>query len=442
MATKSVTKLNGEIARLRQELEDKLERAKAEDQLAQLRKSLASTAEAKTVETVVDQDDPAQIARDEVDEIDDDGRTPTTWLAVLKRIVPRTRRAIAVVASLAAIVIAGSVFAAVRLASSNALPSGVAFRVYGHDVTATALNDEVQTLGALYGIEAPTGKAALATFRRNAAKAYAVSLILDHAAAQANIVIADKKARDVLTRYISQQFGDSSDATSAFVTALGNVGTTEQAVLTEIKRQLAISTLFDTVTKGITVTDAQVAAEFANNKAALATPEQRDISNIVVSSESQATALLGKLTHGADFATLAKKYSLDAQTRSSGGVLGKVAAEQLDAGYAKIAFAAAVGKPFGPVKTQYGWNVGVVASVSPAQPAVYATVKSDLKQQMVLARELQKWRSWLASKIHTAEVQYANAYRPADPNSAPTGAPGAPQVPGATSTTPAVAPSH
>jgi peptidyl-prolyl cis-trans isomerase C len=451
MATKSLTRLNAEIARLRQELEDKVERARAEDELAELQTALGAADDAPAPVEEVDEGT-------EVDEVDADTEDAEVYADTedadtapdagearpgrLARLVPRTRRSIAAVALLAAVAIAGGVFTAVRLWPTDTLPSGVAFRVFGHDVTATALDDELQTLGALYGIAAPSGQAARATFRRNAAKAYAVSLVLDHAAVGRHIVVADKKARDVLTRYISQQFGDSSDATTAFITALGNVGTTEQAVLTEIKRQLAISALFDDVTKGVTVTDAQVAAEFAKHKGELATPEQRDIRNIVVTSEADARTLLAKLGNGADFATLAKRDSLDAQTRSAGGDLGTVAAEQLDAGYAKVAFAAEVGAPFGPVKTQYGWNVGVVTSASPAQPAVFDTVKADLEQQMVLTQELVKWRRWLAGQIRAAGVDYADAYRPADPDAAPSGAPGAPQVPGAASPAPAAARSH
>jgi peptidyl-prolyl cis-trans isomerase C len=307
----------------------------------------------------------------------------------------------------------------------------VAFSVYGHNVSTSALSAEVQTLGALYGIQAPTGAAALARFQRNAAKAYAVSLILDHAAGGHHIVIADKQASDVLTRYISQQFGDASDATSRFVMALGDVGTNEKAVLTEIKRQLAIGQLFDDVTKGVSITDAQLAAEFTKDKAGLATPAQRDIRNIVVSTSAEATDLLRQLVSGASFSTLASKYSLDASTRASGGDLGKVAASQLDAGYAKVAFAAKQGEVFGPVQTQYGWNVGLVVSESPAAPAVFAQVKSDLKQQMELTRELVLWRSWLGNQIRAAHVHYASKYRPSDPDAAPSGQPGQPTIAGA-----------
>jgi peptidyl-prolyl cis-trans isomerase C len=304
----------------------------------------------------------------------------------------------------------------------------VAFQVAGHNVTATQLDGEVQTLQALYGIQAPTSARGLATFRRSAAKAYAVSLILDRAARDRHIVIADKQAQDVLTRYLQQQFGNASDAVTQFDAALGQVGTSERAVLTEIKRQLAITQLFDQVSAGVQVSDAQVAANFAKNKASLATPEKRDVHNIVVQTKATAQSLMTQLAHGASFDRLAANFSLDSSTKKSGGDLGSVPASDLDAGYAKVAFAAATGQPFGPIKTQYGWNVGEVGQIVPATPAVYAKVKSSLHEQMVLDRQLAIWRKWLGGEIRKAHVQYAPMYQPAEPNAAPTGGPGAPDT--------------
>ncbi len=74
---------------------------------------------------------------------------------------------------------------------------------------------------------------------------------------------------------------------------------------------------------------------------------------------------------------------------------------------------------FGPVQTQYGWNVGKVIQITPPAPAVFDTVKDNLRQQLQLERQLDTWRGWLAGVIRKAHVRYADAYRPADPDSPP-----------------------
>ncbi len=84
-----------------------------------------------------------------------------------------------------------------------------------------------------------------------------------------------------------------------------------------------------------------------------------------------------------------------------------------------MAFAAPVGGVFGPVQTQYGWNVGKVIQILPPAPAVFDQIKDDLRQQLQLDRQLTIWRDWMAGAIRKAHVRYADGYRPADPDSPP-----------------------
>ena len=435
MSIDSIDTITTQIADLERDRQRMVRLAEAEREVAELRREMS----VREVEADVDLLD-GTVVEDELDAdagADDGaacpGRRRERIIALAARLVPRTKRSIAAVAVAAlAAAAAGVTVGAMTLFRSSGLPRGVAFQVAGHNVTAAQLDGEVQTLQALYGIQAPTAAKGLATFRRSAAKAYAVSLILDRAARGRHIVIADKQAQDVLTRYLQQQFGNASDALTQFDAALGQVGTSEKAVLTEIKRQLAITQLFDQVSAGVQVSDAQVAANFAKNQASLATPEQRDVHNIVVQTQATAQSLMTQLAHGAPFDRLAATYSLDSSTKKSGGDLGSVQASDLDAGYAKVAFAAASGQPFGPIKTRYGWNVGEVSQIVPASPAVYSKVKASLHDQMVLERQLALWRTWLGGEIGKAHVQYAPTYKPADPNAAPTGGPGAPDTSGNT----------
>jgi peptidyl-prolyl cis-trans isomerase C len=311
---------------------------------------------------------------------------------------------------------------------STGLPDGVALRVGDHDVTVEDLAAEGDTLRALYGVTPPTDPATVDKYRRDLAKSWAVSLILAEEAATRGIVIADKTSRDVLTRYVSQQYGDGTVARDRFVQALGAAGTSEAAVLGEIARQLAISQLFDQVTTDVTVTEDDVRAAFAARRDQLGTPERRDISNIVVATREQADVVLRALADGADFATVTRQHSLDASTRDTGGGLGQVAAGELDGGYAEAAFAAPEATVFGPVRTEHGWNIGRVNTIVPGAPGVFDQVSASLRQSLEMEKAMVVWRDWLSTRIRDADVRYADEYRPADPDSAPAGGPGAPQV--------------
>jgi peptidyl-prolyl cis-trans isomerase C len=357
------------------------------------------------------------------------GDKPPRWRRLVRGIrLPRSWRGRAILAVILVLLLGGGA-GGYFWYSATALPDGVAFRVGDRNVTVDELDREVDTLRALYGIQAPTDPAKLDGFRRDVAKSYAVSIILDNAAADAKIVIADKMAQDTLSRFIEQQYGSGSDAHDKFVQALGTVGTNEQAVLTEIKRQLAINQLFTQTAGTPQISDADLRAQFDQRQAQLATPERRDLRNIVVSSQAEADQVATGARAGTPFPTLAQQRSLDGSTKDNGGELGVVTASQLDAGYAKAAFAAPVGTVFGPVQTQYGWNVGMVVQSMPPTPAVFDQVKDNLRQQLQLERQLGTWRHWLSDTIVKADVTYADAYRPADPDAAPQGDPSSAGVP-------------
>ncbi|MET7995873.1 peptidyl-prolyl cis-trans isomerase [Amycolatopsis sp. NPDC005232] len=353
----------------------------------------------------------------------------TAWPGKVR--LPHSRRG-RITTLLVLVVLLGGTGLAWWSARADDLPGDAVF-AYGDQIeSVTQLQERIQTLTALYGVQPPDQQDAAKSdaFRRDTAKAVAVGMVLDHAARDRGIVIADKAARDVLTRFISQQIGEGPDARSKFVQALGTTGTSEDAVLDEIKRQLAVSQLFDSVTAGSAVGDDEVSDAFAKRKAQLDTPERRQLTNIVVKTKEDADRVLADLNAGTPFETLVAQRSLDGATRDKGGDLGQVTAAQLEDGYAKAAFATPVGGLFGPVQTTHGWNVGRVRQVLPPQPAVFDQVKDQLKQQLTLEKALATWRGWLGSQLTGANVRYADAYRPADPAAPPQQAPGWSPMPG------------
>jgi peptidyl-prolyl cis-trans isomerase C len=321
--------------------------------------------------------------------------------------VPLTSRRTRVLGRLViGLVVVGAVggLVAVRM---QRLPEEAAFKIGDRVVSVAEVEERVDALQALYGVQPPEQGGQLDRFRRDSAKA--VSIILDDAARRRGIVIAEKAARDVLTRLIEREFPDSGRA--GFIQALGNSGASEGEVLDEIQRQLAVSRLFGDITKGVTVTDADVQVAFRQRRAQLGTPEQRWIRNIVVATRAEAAQVLRSLRSGEDVGSVARKLSLDGSTRGTGGDIGQVSAEQLDAGYAKVAFAARPHEGFGPVQTEHGWNVGVVESILPPKPAAFADVRDELGVQLQSERALDAWRSWLATQIKAAHVRYADTYK-------------------------------
>lgn len=334
---------------------------------------------------------------------------------------PRLTRGRSVAAVLVALL--GVAAVAIAVNQSRGLPDNAAFEYDGQVVTTSDLDDRVEVLGALYGIKEPEARKDKDTFRRDTAKAVAVSLILEDAARDEGIEISDKSARDTLAKMVDGQMG--ADPQRAFTEMLAGFGVTEDSVLEEVKRQQALALLFQKLTAEAVedVTPTDVRAFFGKDPGRFATPERRELRNIVVASEAEAEAVLAQVKAGTDFASVARQSSLDDATREQGGDVGAVGSAELEEAYAEAAFEAAAGELFGPVQTRHGWNVGQVVKVLPAAKTTFAAVEDQVTDELRSERALKAWRQWLADRIRDADVEYAAAYRPAHPDEPPASTP-------------------
>jgi peptidyl-prolyl cis-trans isomerase C len=299
----------------------------------------------------------------------------------------------------------------------QALPGNAAFRSSGRVVTTQQLQQRVNLMEFLYGLQQPTDPHQLDLFKRSVAKAVAVGGIVDNTARARGIVIADKEASDQLGKLIQD---NSWKDRSTLIQTLGARGLSEQGVLDEIKRQQANSRLFGQVTGSVKAsTDSEAQRYYDANKSQMVSPEQRTIKNIVVSTQDQAEQVAKQAQSGADFGALAKQDSIDGSTKSKGGSLGTVSADQLNSAYAEVAFQVRNGSVFGPVQTPQGWNVGKVTDVHPATPLSFAQLKSVIKTKLDNDAKLKIWNAFLVKRIKAAHVVYAPAYRPSDPDAPP-----------------------
>lgn len=289
---------------------------------------------------------------------------------------------------------------------------GVAFHVGEDVVSVDDLDARNDSLRALYGIQEPLDDEALDDFRRQAAKSMAISVVLDRAIDEAGVEVSDADVDRALAAFVESRFeGDRNQ----FLDSLGNVNTSEDAVIEEVRRQLELRTLLAEVAGEVTVSDAEVAAAFEERRAELGTPERRVVSNIVVESRAEGQDVRARLDRGADVAALAQRVSIDAATREDGGRLGPVARADLLPDVADAVFRTGAGEAYGPVEGSQGWNVGVVSRVQRPAPATLAGVRDELRAVLVSERTQAIWSEWLAGELRSADVRYEAAYRPSDP---------------------------
>lgn len=78
--------------------------------------------------------------------------------------------------------------------------------------------------------------------------------------------------------------------------------------------------------------------------------------HILVETEAECSKLIQQIEDGGDFAALAKKHS-KCPSGSRGGELGQFGRGQMVPEFDKVVFEGEVGKPLGPVRTQFGYHV-------------------------------------------------------------------------------------
>jgi peptidyl-prolyl cis-trans isomerase C len=294
------------------------------------------------------------------------------------------------------------------------LPADTALRAGGTDISRSELDRRVHMLDSLFGIRTPDDPAGKDRFRRDSARAIAVSTVLDEAATRRGIVVPDNVARDTLNGMIDKQMGPQGR--QAYVQLLSESGASEGDVLEEIKRQLRTQQLSQQVASpsALQVTQADAATYFRDHPAEMVTPEQRHLRNIVVASQPEADDIVRRLGGGEDFAAVASQSSLDQSTRNSGGDLGWLSRDRLEEPFAPAAFGAAPGALVGPVKTRNGWNVGQVLEIHAAVPMTLEQVQPALLDRLRSERVLATWRGWMDQQVRDTDVQYADDLRPAD----------------------------
>jgi foldase protein PrsA len=208
---------------------------------------------------------------------------------------------------------------------------------------------------------------------------------LDQEAARQDVKVTDQDVQKSIDTIKKQQFPKAGD----YEKYIRGVGLTNADVLFQQRSQLLEQKITQKVTKGKDkVTDAQSQAYYDKNKARFATPERRDLLIVLTKDEATAKKAKAALQSGQPWAEVAKRYSIDGQSRKKGGKLAGVAKGQQEKAFDTAAFSAPKGKLVGPVKTQFGWYVLKVTKIAPAKQQSLADSKASIKQ--ILASENQQ----------------------------------------------------
>jgi parvulin-like peptidyl-prolyl isomerase len=235
------------------------------------------------------------------------------------------------------------------------------------------------------------------------------------------IEITDKQI-DARLKQIKQQYFQGKDKT--YKDQLKKQGLSESQVRSEVRSQLVSEALYKKVTGDVKVSDAEVKAYYKSHTSEFQQAASRTVRHILVKKKTLADSIYSQLKGGGDFASLAKKYSLDTVSAAQGGKYDAVKGQSV-APFDKVAFSLKTKEISKPVHTQYGWHViQALTAIKPAQTKSESSVAAQIKSQLLQNKQKQAVNDWSTQLqkdyCKGSQISYQAGFTPSpDPCAAP-----------------------
>ncbi|GKT11597.1 MAG: peptidyl-prolyl cis-trans isomerase D [Thiomicrorhabdus sp.] len=177
------------------------------------------------------------------------------------------------------------------------------------------------------------------------------------------------------------------------------------------------------IAKSIEVTDEQLNAYFEDNVALFTLPEKRQAKHILIPLEADteegraaAEAIIAevqaKIAAGESFSALAKIYSKDPGSATTGGDLGAFEQGMMVPEFDDAVFTMEVGQVSEPVKTDFGYHLIKLTAITGKQVQAFETVKADVLEQYK-AQEAERQYYDLLEQLSTIAYEQSDSLEPA-----------------------------
>jgi parvulin-like peptidyl-prolyl isomerase len=225
------------------------------------------------------------------------------------------------------------------------------------------------------------------------------------------VSVSDAQVEKQLKQIKKKYFGGSEQRYNA---ELKRQCVTDAEVRADVRANVLSDSIYKKVTADAKVSDAAAKAYYDSHQSVYTQPETRVVRHILVKDKKLADRLYAQLQAGADFATLAKKYSQDPGSKAQGGQL-TISRGQTVPEFDKAAFALKTGQTSKPVKTQFGWHIiRAENDATKSKKTPFAQVKGAIRQQLLQQERnssLQKWLTGVQAQFAN-KVKYATGLAP------------------------------
>ncbi len=158
----------------------------------------------------------------------------------------------------------------------------------------------------------------------------------------------------------------------------------------------------------VKVTREEMKAYYAANAANYTAPDELRVSHIVVKTQDEALDLKKRLNQGEDFATLARKVSLDLSTRYKGGDLGFIKKGQTLPQFEKVLLTLKVGGISQPVATPFGYHIILLVDRTSGAFLSFEDAKEQVREELLNEKKRKRYEEFVASLRAKAKLRVAD----------------------------------
>ncbi len=209
-------------------------------------------------------------------------------------------------------------------------------------------------------------------------------------AEERGIEVTDTKIDEQLNQIKQQQFGGSEKQFQKF---LDQSGFTAEEARQRVALQLVSDEIQgDVVPSAPAVSDDEIQAYYDANPDQFQQPATRDVRVVLTKTAEDADKALSELGQSPtpkDWEAVAKKYSIDEATKTTGGLRQGVVQGQSEPALDAQMFGAAQGEVVGPFQTDAGFYVIQVEKITPATTTPLSDASDQIRQTLVSARQQQ-----------------------------------------------------
>lgn len=206
-----------------------------------------------------------------------------------------------------------------------------------------------------------------------------------------DLLESNNVTEDVLEQSLAQQ----GQSLSAF----------KDSIRADVEIQLRDAALKEDVVGEIVPSDEDLAQYFEANITQYDTAESIRASHILVADELTAQDLYEQLQAGADFAELAREYSLDTGSKDNGGDVGWFERGMMVPEFEDAAFALEVGEISEPVLSSYGYHIIKLTDREAASVPTLADIKDTVRDDYIAERESAIFSDWYEELYNASEIE-------------------------------------